>query len=78
VRIEDFKERMDIPESYRQMGQIDQKVLQPALRELQNYFSDLKVAKIKAKKGNKIAKLEFTFSGLKTDTPKIPMHDWTK
>ncbi|EAC5449640.1 replication initiation protein, partial [Listeria monocytogenes] len=36
------------------------------------------VAKIKAKKGNKIAKLEFTFSGLKTDTPKIPMHDWTK
>ncbi|MGF2071761.1 replication initiation protein [Enterococcus casseliflavus] len=78
VRIEDFKERMDIPESYRQMGQIDQKVLQPALRELQNYFCDLKVAKIKAKKGNKIAKLEFTFSGLKTDTPKIPMHDWTK
>lgn len=78
VRIEDFKELMDIPESYRQMGQIDQKVLQPALRELQNYFSDLKVTKIKAKKGNKIAKLEFTFSGLKTDTPKIPMHDWTK
>lgn len=78
VRIEEFKELMDIPESYRQMGQIDQKVLQPALRELQNYFSDLKVTKIKAKKGNKIAKLEFTFSGLKTDTPKIPMHDWTK
>jgi plasmid replication initiation protein len=78
VRIEDFKELMDIPESYRQMGQIDQKVLQPALRELQNYFSDLKVTKIKAKKGNKIAKLEFTFSGLKTDTSKIPMHDWTK
>jgi len=78
VRIEDFKERMDIPESYRQMGQIDQKVLQPALRELQNYFRDLKVTKIKAKKGNKIAKLEFTFSGLKTNKPRIPMHDWTK
>ena len=77
VRIEDFRERMDIPDNY-QMGNIDQKVLQPALRELQNYFNDLKVKKIKAKKGNKIAKLEFTFSGLNTDKPKIPMHDWTK
>lgn len=76
VRIEDFKELMDIPESYRQMGQIDQKVLQPAIRELQNYFSDLKVTKIKAKKGNKIAKLEFTFSGLVSDLPKITMHNW--
>ena len=76
VRIEDFKELMDIPESYRQMGQIDQKVLQPAIRELQNYFSDLKVTKIKAKKGNKIDKLEFTFSGLVSDLPKITMHNW--
>ncbi|NKD31010.1 replication initiation protein [Enterococcus casseliflavus] len=78
VKIEDFRERMDIPDSYRQMGQIDQKVLQPAVKELQNYFNDLKVKKIKARKGNKIAKLEFTFSSLKTDRPKIPMHDWTK
>jgi len=76
VRIEDFKDRMDIPESYRQMGQIDQKVLQPALRELQNYFSNLKVKKIKAKKGNKIAKLEFTFSGLKDDLPEVSLHNW--
>ncbi len=77
VRIEDFRERMDIPDNY-QMGNIDQKVLKPALKELENYFCDLKVTKIKAKKGNKIAKLEFTFSGLNTDKPKIPMHDWTK
>ena len=61
VRIEDFKERMDIPESYRQMGQIDQKVLQPALRELQNYFSDLKVAKIKAKKAIKLPNWSLRF-----------------
>lgn len=77
VKIEDFRELLDIP-NYYQMGNIDQKVLKPALKELSNYFSDLKFTKIKAKKGNKIAKLEFTFSGLKTDTPKIPMHDWTK
>ncbi|ELA93806.1 replication initiation protein [Enterococcus faecium] len=76
VRIEDFRYFMDIPESYRQIGQIDQKVLQPAIRELQNYFNDLKVKKIKAKKGNKIAKLEFTFTGLKDDLPKITMHNW--
>ncbi|MCT8192233.1 replication initiation protein [Pseudomonas monteilii] len=78
VNIDEFRAVMDIPDSYSRMGQIDQKVINPALKELSNYFSDLKVTKIKAKKGNKIAKLEFTFSGLKTDTPKIPMHDWTK
>ena len=77
IGIEDFRERLDIPESY-QMFNIDQRILKPALKELSAYFNDLKIAKIKAKKGNKIAKLEFTFSGLKTDTPKIPMHDWTK
>lgn len=77
VLIDDFRDLMDIP-SYYKMGNIDQTVINPALKELSNYFNDLKVTKIKAKKGNKIAKLEFTFSGLKTDKPKIPMHDWTK
>jgi len=77
IGIEDFRERLDIPESY-QMFNIDQRILKPALNELSLYFNDLKVKKIKAKKGNKIAKLEFTFSGLNTDKPKIPMHDWTK
>lgn len=76
VKIEDFRDLMDIPESYRQMGQIDQKVLKPAMNELQNYFNDLKVTKVKAKKGNKIAKLEFTFSGLKDDLPKVSLHNW--
>ncbi|MGH2189725.1 replication initiation protein, partial [Enterococcus faecium] len=41
-----------------------------------NYFEDLEITKIKAKKGNKIAKLEFTFTGLKTNKPSITMHDW--
>ena len=76
VNIEEFKEIMDVPKSYTQMGQIDQKVLKPAMKELNNYFEDLEITKIKAKKGNKIAKLEFTFTGLKTNKPSITMHDW--
>ncbi|MDH5042489.1 replication initiation protein, partial [Enterococcus faecalis] len=63
------------PEYY-QMGNIDQKVLKPAMKELHNYFENLEVTKIKAKKGNKIAKLEFTFTGLKTNKPSVTMHDW--
>ncbi|MEJ4167661.1 replication initiation protein, partial [Enterococcus faecium] len=70
-----FRSLMDIPEYY-QMGNIDQKVLNPALRELKKYFNDLKVTKIKAKKGNKIAKLEFTFSSLTSDLPKISLRNW--
>lgn len=49
VSIEDFRELLDIPEYY-QMGNIDQKVLKPAMKELHNYFENLEVTKIKAKK----------------------------
>lgn len=75
VSIEDFRELLDIP-NYYQMGNIDQKVFKPAMKELNNYFEDLEITKIKAKKGNKIAKLEFTFTGLKNNKPSITMHDW--
>lgn len=75
VKIEDFRELLDVPKSYR-MSNIDQTILEPSIKELSNYFNDLKVSKIKAKKGNKIAKLEFAFSGLKDDLPKISMRNW--
>lgn len=75
VNIEDFRELLDVPTSY-QMFNIDQRILKPAMKELNNYFEDLEVTKIKAKKGNKIAKLEFTFTGLKSNKPSITMHDW--
>ncbi len=75
VNIEEFRELLNIPDYY-QMGNIDQKVLKPAMKELHNYFENLEVTKIKAKKGNKIAKLEFTFTGLKTNKPSVTMHDW--
>ena len=75
VNIEEFRELLNIPDYYK-MGNIDQKVLKPAMKELNNYFEDLEITKIKAKKGNKIAKLEFTFTGLKTTKPSVTMHDW--
>jgi len=76
VSIEEFKEIMNVPKSYTQMGQIDQKVITPAMKELHNYFDDLEIKKIKAKKGNKIARLEFSFSEIKTGVPNIILHNW--
>lgn len=75
VNIEEFRELLNIPDYY-QMGNIDQKVLKPAMKELNNYFENLELIKVKAKKGNKIAKLEFMFTGLKNDKTSITMHDW--
>lgn len=75
VSLDDFKELLDVPKSYR-MTNIDQTVLNPALDELQTYFKDLKLEKIKARKGNKIEKLKFTFNGLQSDLPEVPMHNW--
>lgn len=71
VKVDEFRHLLDIPKSYR-MDNIDQRILVPALEELSDYFDNLKVKKIKAKKGNKIDRFEFTFS-LKDDLPVIPM-----
>jgi len=75
VSIEQFRELMSIPESY-QMFNIDQRVLNPAIKELKEYFIDLKLSKVKARKGNKIAKLEFYWAGLKDDLPNVSLHNW--
>ncbi|TKM99078.1 replication initiation protein, partial [Enterococcus faecalis] len=76
VSIDEFKEIMDIRISYTQMGQIDQRVIKPAMKELNNYFENLELTKIKAKKRNKIPKLQFTYTGQKTNKPSKTMHDW--
>ena len=60
IHIDDFRERLDIPKSYR-MTNINQKVLTPIIKELGFIFKDLHINKIKAKKGRKIEWLEFTF-----------------
>lgn len=60
IKIEDFRDRLDIPDSYR-MTNITQKVLKPIISELDGIFSNLQINKIKASKGRKIAYIEFLF-----------------
>lgn len=64
IQIDDFRERLDIPKSYR-MTHINQKVLTPIIKELSMIFNNLHINKIKAKKGRKIEWLEFTFDAEK-------------
>jgi plasmid replication initiation protein len=58
--IDDFREKLDIPKSYR-MNNIDTYVLKPVIKELGSIFKNLNINKIKAKKGRKIEWMEFTF-----------------
>ncbi|WP_434683369.1 replication initiation protein [Escherichia coli] len=64
IHIDDFRERLDIPNSYR-MTHINQKVLTPIIKELGFIFTNLHINKIKARKGRKIEYLEFTFDAEK-------------
>lgn len=67
VSIDEFKHLFDVPKSY-QMTNIDKRILVPIQKELEKHFNNLRVNKIKAKKGNKIAYLEFIF-----DKEQIPV-----
>ncbi|MCG1599047.1 RepB family plasmid replication initiator protein [Staphylococcus epidermidis] len=60
IKIDDFRERLDIPKSYR-MTDINKNVLKPIVTELNVIFNNLHINKIKAKKGRKIEWLEFIF-----------------
>lgn len=60
INIGDFRERLDIPDSYR-MTDITRQVLKPILKELKPYFEGLEVNKVKENKGNKIKGIQFTF-----------------
>ena len=78
VKMDEFRELLDIPTSYR-MGNIDQQILNPIKKELKQYFNPFNIIKIKAKKGNKIERLEFQFKEKKhveDYLPDIPMHNW--
>lgn len=59
--IDDFKERLDIPESYK-MNDINKRVIKPIQNELSPLFHDFKIDKIKAKKSRKIGAIEFSFT----------------
>lgn len=76
VKIDEFKELLDIPQSYR-MTHITQKILKPISKELSQYFEPFEIKKIKAKKGNRIDRLEFIFQEKKyKKNIQIPMHNW--
>ncbi|MGL6025352.1 MAG: replication initiation protein [Cetobacterium sp.] len=58
ISMEEFRETLSIPEKYK-MFNIDQKVLNPVLEELEKFFPSLQIEKIK--NGVKIEKLKFTW-----------------
>lgn len=60
--IEKFRELLDIPESY-EMANINQRVIEPIRKELEPYFPNLKIKKIRGngKDYRTIKKIEFTF-----------------
>lgn len=60
IKTEDFRERLDVPKSYR-MSDINKTVFTPIINELLPLFPNLRINKIKAKKGRKIEWIEFTF-----------------
>ncbi len=58
VNMAEFRKTCNIPKSYR-MTDIDRQVLNPSIKELSEYFIDLRVEKIK--NGRKIDRLRFIF-----------------
>lgn len=79
VKIDDFRQLLDVPESYR-MSDITRQILKPIEKELSQYFEPFKIKKIKAKKGNRIDRLEFLFQERQheEELPHIPMYNWLK
>lgn len=81
VRLEDFRTLLAIPDSYR-MSHIDTRVLDKARKEFttpdengQVIFSEFRVEKVKARKGNKIGSLRIYFS--EPDLVPSAVMDWT-
>lgn len=64
------------------MSDIDKKVFRPIKKELSTYFEPFEIKKIKAKKGNRIDRLEFIFlekiQDEKIDVPKVTLHNWVE
>lgn len=62
IQIDEFKRLFDVPESY-QMSHIDMRVLEPIKRELPEYFTNLKINKLKGRGKRKrfIEHIEFKF-----------------
>lgn len=61
IPIDEFRMLTGIPESYRQRD-IDKRVLQTAKKDLEDYFPNFKITKLKQEKGNKVTHIEFRFT----------------
>ncbi len=76
VNLDEFKRVMAIPDSYRKSN-IDQKILNPALKDLSPYFDKLKIKKLDMNKrasgrGRPVKYIQFTF------TPQDDKKEWLK
>lgn len=72
IKMNNFRELLNIPEKYR-MSEIDKKVLKISMEELNKYFNNFKIIKIK--KGRKIEFLEFKFVPEKKYNEKVESSD---
>lgn len=61
INMSDFRERLDVPQSYR-MTNINTSILKPIMKDLAPLFRNLRINKVKGKRGRKIEWLEFVFS----------------
>lgn len=80
IRVEDFKDRLAVPNSYR-MTDIDRQIFKMAHKEFTTpdengiqIFSSFKVEKVKARKGNKIQSFKIYFEEPKNF--KVPLDNW--
>lgn len=81
VTVNDFREALDVPNSYR-MSHIDSRIFNRAKKELLEskgdnnpIFDELSIEKIKAKKGNKIQRFVIHFKEYE-DPNAVPMTNW--
>ena len=66
--IDEFKRLLDIPKSYN-VGKINNRIVKNAIRDLEPYFTDLKVKIIKANtRGNPVIGYKFTWQQEKTSS----------
>lgn len=72
MSIETFREYLDIPKSYR-MSQINSRILEPSTKELEPFFHNLKVKKVRGARNSVIA-LEFVYDNKITPKRKTTRH----
>lgn len=83
VTVDDFREALDVPDSYR-MSDIDKRIFNMSEKSFLHskgkrppIFSEFSVEKIKAKKGNKIQRFVIRFEEYQDPNP-VPMFNWVE